>query len=82
MFSRLTPSMSAVVGNLLFISGAQPDEKSEQDTQRNFTKYVDPYIATGFHGIVFPCANVLFGTIQLGSTTFRTRTLLLVENWF
>ncbi len=32
----------------------------------SFTKFVDPYIGTGFHGHVFMGANVPFGAVQLG----------------
>ncbi len=32
----------------------------------NLTRYVDPYIGTGFHGHVFLGANVPFGMVQLG----------------
>ncbi|MDB5159590.1 MAG: glycoside hydrolase family 92 protein [Mucilaginibacter sp.] len=34
----------------------------------NLTKYVDPYIGTGFHGHVFVGASVPFGAVQLGPT--------------
>jgi predicted alpha-1,2-mannosidase len=34
----------------------------------NFTKYVDPYIGSGFHGHVFVGASVPFGAVQLGPT--------------
>ena len=34
----------------------------------SLTKYVDPYIGTGFHGHVFLGANVPFGAVQLGPT--------------
>jgi predicted alpha-1,2-mannosidase len=40
----------------------------------SFTKYVDPYIGTGFHGHVFVGANVPFGAVQLGPTN-------LSEGW-
>jgi predicted alpha-1,2-mannosidase len=40
----------------------------------NFTKYVDPYIGTGFHGHVFVGASVPFGAVQLGPTN-------LSEGW-
>ena len=33
----------------------------------NLTRYVDPYIGTGFHGHVFLGANVPFGAVQLGA---------------
>ncbi|TGD77565.1 GH92 family glycosyl hydrolase [Hymenobacter wooponensis] len=32
----------------------------------SLTRYVDPYIGTGFHGHVFLGANVPFGAVQLG----------------
>jgi predicted alpha-1,2-mannosidase len=40
----------------------------------NFTKYVDPYIDSGFHGHVFVGASVPFGAVQLGPTN-------LSEGW-
>lgn len=40
----------------------------------NLTRYVDPYIGTGFHGHVFLGANVPFGAVQLGPTN-------LSEGW-
>src|SRR5688500_14384188 len=35
-------------------------------SQINLTRYVDPFIGTGFHGHVFLGANVPFGAVQLG----------------
>jgi predicted alpha-1,2-mannosidase len=32
----------------------------------SYTKYVDPFIGTGFHGHVFLGANIPFGAVQLG----------------
>ena len=40
----------------------------------NLTKYVDPYIGSGFHGHVFVGASVPFGAVQLGPTN-------LSEGW-
>jgi predicted alpha-1,2-mannosidase len=40
--------------------------KSQDGINTNFTRYVDPYIGTGFHGHVFMGANVPFGAVQLG----------------
>jgi len=37
-----------------------------KNQQENLTRYVDPFIGTGFHGHVFVGANVPFGTVQLG----------------
>src|SRR5688500_18298273 len=33
---------------------------------QNLTRYVDPFIGTGFHGHVFLGANRPFGAVQLG----------------
>jgi predicted alpha-1,2-mannosidase len=41
---------------------------SQQKPITNLTKYVDPFIGTGFHGHVFVGANVPFGAVQLGPT--------------
>ncbi|MEO5682154.1 MAG: GH92 family glycosyl hydrolase [Chitinophagaceae bacterium] len=38
----------------------------QPDSVPSFTKYVDPYIGTGFHGHVFLGANIPFGAVQLG----------------
>lgn len=49
---------------LLFFSPAGAQVKPQPAP--SFTKYVDPYIGTGFHGHVFLGANVPFGAVQLG----------------
>jgi predicted alpha-1,2-mannosidase len=36
------------------------------DSFPSFTRFVDPFIGTGFHGHVFMGANVPFGAVQLG----------------
>ena len=41
---------------------------SQQKPKLSLTKYVDPFIGTGFHGHVFVGANVPFGAVQLGPT--------------
>ncbi|CAM3743237.1 GH92 family glycosyl hydrolase [Mucilaginibacter galii] len=41
---------------------------SQQKPKSSLTKYVDPFIGTGFHGHVFVGANVPFGAVQLGPT--------------
>jgi len=41
---------------------------SGSKTQADYTRYVNPYIGTGFHGHVFVGANVPFGAVQLGPT--------------
>jgi predicted alpha-1,2-mannosidase len=42
--------------------------KPQLNAAEKLTKYVDPYIGTGFHGHVFVGANVPFGAVQLGPT--------------
>ena len=48
-------------------SDVQPEQTAEIKTA-NFTRYVVPYIGTGYHGHVFLGANVPFGAVQLGPT--------------
>jgi predicted alpha-1,2-mannosidase len=36
----------------------------------DLTKYVDPFIGTGYHGHVFMGANVPFGSVQVGPTNY------------
>ena len=45
-----------------------------KNQQENLTRYVDPFIGTGFHGHVFVGANVPFGAVQLGPSN-------LSEGW-
>ncbi|WP_295771560.1 GH92 family glycosyl hydrolase [uncultured Mucilaginibacter sp.] len=57
---------------LTLLTGAlqtsQAQQKKLKQKQTSLTKYVDPYIGTGFHGHVFLGANVPFGAVQLGPT--------------
>ena len=55
---------SAALFSLLGIS----EGFSQAKPAVQLTKYVDPYIGTGFHGHVFMGANVPFGAVQLGPT--------------
>ncbi len=48
--------------------GAGTAAFAQLQPQAGLTKYVDPYIGTGFHGHVFLGANVPFGAVQLGPT--------------
>jgi predicted alpha-1,2-mannosidase len=50
---------------VLIISCNQQKEISNV-AGNQLTRYVDPYIGTGFHGHVFLGANVPFGAVQLG----------------
>ncbi|GAB2686280.1 GH92 family glycosyl hydrolase [Mucilaginibacter koreensis] len=40
----------------------------QQHSGAKLTRYIDPFIGTGFHGHVFLGANVPFGAVQLGPT--------------
>ena len=46
-----------------FIHASQAQNST---TEAKLTRYVDPFIGTGFHGHVFLGANVPFGAVQLG----------------
>jgi predicted alpha-1,2-mannosidase len=60
----LVAAVTALYSNLLFFKAAY----SQQKNNANLTKYIDPFIGTGFHGHVFVGANVPFGAVQLGPT--------------
>jgi predicted alpha-1,2-mannosidase len=47
---------------------------STNDSGKDYTKYVDPFIGTGGHGHTFPGAMVPFGMVQLSPDT-------RMENW-
>jgi predicted alpha-1,2-mannosidase len=49
------------------ISNAQA-QVQHQNTAKNLTQYVDPFIGSGGHGHVFVGANVPFGAVQVGPT--------------
>ena len=51
-----------------FNSFSQVHQKAAVNKPANLTRYVDPYIGTGFHGHVFVGASVPFGAVQLGPT--------------
>lgn len=56
--------ISSILTFALLISAAGPSAVQAQEP--SFTKYVDPFIGTGFHGHVFLGANLPFGAVQLG----------------
>jgi predicted alpha-1,2-mannosidase len=66
--------LAGVLAVLAFNSFGQVPKKKAVTQAASFTKYVDPYIGTGFHGHVFVGANVPFGAVQLGPTN-------LSEGW-
>lgn len=51
---------------LPLIAVSQPAKPAKKPA--GLTRYVDPFIGTGFHGHVFMGANVPFGAVQLGPT--------------
>ena len=63
--TRLTGFLFAFA---LIISSCGTSKNAVEDTGVSYTKYVDPFIGTGFHGHVFLGANVPFGAVQLGPT--------------
>ncbi|WP_184543461.1 GH92 family glycosyl hydrolase [Mucilaginibacter sp. FT3.2] len=66
--------LAGVLAFFSLSSFSQSHKKAAAATPVSFTKYVDPYIGTGFHGHVFVGANVPFGAVQLGPTN-------LSEGW-
>nr|WP_249665358.1 GH92 family glycosyl hydrolase [Mucilaginibacter sp. Bleaf8] len=59
--AMLSVTAASVVGLSLPKTGY-----SQQRPAASLTKYVNPFIGTGFHGHVFMGANVPFGAVQLG----------------
>ena len=55
---------AALLSNLWLSNNAY----SQQKPKSSLTRYVNPFIGTGFHGHVFVGANVPFGAVQLGPT--------------
>ena len=44
--------------------------RSQYTEITDLTRYVDPFIGTGYHGHVFLGANVPFGGVQVGPTNY------------
>ena len=55
-------------GFVIIISSCTSTKNNSVETGTSYTRYVDPFIGTGFHGHVFLGANVPFGAVQLGPT--------------
>ena len=66
--------LAGMLALLALNSFSQSHKKTMATKNAGLTKYVDPYIGTGFHGHVFVGANVPFGAVQLGPTN-------LSEGW-
>jgi predicted alpha-1,2-mannosidase len=65
--TRFLVSATALAGGIAALAactGVRP--LATKHAQSRLTRYVDPYIGTGFHGHVFLGANVPFGAVQLG----------------
>jgi predicted alpha-1,2-mannosidase len=62
------------LAGLLAIFSLNLSGQTHKPAGLSFTKYVDPYIGTGFHGHVFLGASVPYGAVQLGPTN-------LSEGW-
>jgi len=54
----------------LILFSACKNEKAVNTEAVDFTKYVDPFIGTGYHGHVFLGANVPFGGVQAGPVNY------------
>ncbi len=54
----------------LIIFSACRNDKTAKTEAVDYTKYVDPFIGTGYHGHVFLGANVPFGGVQAGPVNY------------
>ncbi len=64
---RFLLSATAFAGGLAALAACTSTRPlASQGPKSSLTRYVDPYIGTGFHGHVFLGANVPFGAVQLG----------------
>lgn len=55
-----------LAGGTLLAALCCGEAMAQHNKGTQLTKYVDPYIGTGFHGHVFMGANVPYGAVQLG----------------
>ncbi|MEO6682588.1 MAG: GH92 family glycosyl hydrolase [Ginsengibacter sp.] len=68
-FSILHSTQTAlVICFALLLASCGTTKNATEENEFPYTKYVDPFIGTGFHGHVFLGANVPFGAVQLGPT--------------
>src|SRR6185295_199409 len=58
--------MARSMGVYIIIIFSCNQNNKTTNNQTDLTRYVDPFIGTGFHGHVFLGANVPFGAVQLG----------------
>jgi predicted alpha-1,2-mannosidase len=57
-----------LMAGIIFLVSCTSGNKSNEEN--DFTRYVDPYIGTAYHGHVFLGANVPFGAVQVGPTNY------------
>ncbi|HKK66825.1 MAG TPA: GH92 family glycosyl hydrolase, partial [Bacteroidales bacterium] len=55
---------------VFLLSACAGQQNSPVTADEDYTKYVDPYIGTDYHGHVFLGANVPFGAVQPGPTNY------------
>lgn len=55
---------------VFLLSACAGQQNSSAPVDEDYTKYVDPYIGTDYHGHVFLGANVPFGAVQPGPTNY------------
>jgi predicted alpha-1,2-mannosidase len=55
---------------ILLLLSSCTNNKSVVKESDDLTRYVDPFIGTGYHGHVFLGANVPFGAVQVGPTNY------------
>jgi glucokinase len=60
-----------IIGFTFFLPFSSKNKIIAQEA--DYTKYVDPFIGTGFHGHVFLGANVPFGAVQVGPTNYASQ---------
>jgi len=63
---RFIRSISWYASFCLILLSCRSSNKEGRNEHIPLTRYVDPFIGTGFHGHVFLGANVPFGAVQLG----------------
>lgn len=67
-FHRIQPLIILLIAGTLASCGSRDTAEKAEIAAVHYTKYVDPYIGSGFHGHVFVGANIPFGGVQLGPT--------------
>jgi putative alpha-1,2-mannosidase len=60
----------SLIGLMAFgmLLGCSPGQTTSEE-EKDFTRYVDPFIGTGFHGHTYPGSVLPFGRVQLSPDT-------------